>query len=252
MLGLLLVFGACNFDLTDDGFDGDCDPQQDFNCVCTLDSSGAIVNDCFDGNTSSGAGCSCFSEDDTNNDVNNDENNDVNNDANNDENNNLPEFRFLLVQDDAPAVMGETPGADVDAFGLIKGDGRGEFFATAISSESDVICDGNSACDTSALLGPPDVVVNGECFGGGDVDTTLFTSLNQGFVIVSFSGGDNGDQIIENGDSIHVYEIGATECGRFDDDPYTVSIGISDIDVGAFIEIGSGAAGDNIIEVSGL
>ncbi len=126
------------------------------------------------------------------------------------------------------------------------------FFATTVSDQSDVSCDNNSACDITALLGPPDVIDDSGCFGGGDVDTTLFVSLNQGFVIASFSGDGNGDQVIENGDAIYVYEIGATECGRFDDEPYTVSVGVSDNNTGTFIELGSTGSGDNIIEIQGL
>ncbi len=160
-------------------------------------------------------------------------------------------FRFVLIQDDAPSAPGETPGADIDAIGLIKSNGL-EVFATTVSDQSDVSCDNNSACDITALLGPPDVIDDSGCFGGGDVDTTLFVSLNQGFVIASFSGDGNGDQVIENGDAIYVYEIGATECGRFDDEPYTVSVGVSDNNTGTFIELGSTGSGDNIIEIQGL
>ena len=251
MLLAMLAGGLMSMSIACSDLEEDCDPAVDEGCVCTLDETGAVVDDCIDNETDDGEACACTLEDgddDENNDVNNDENNDVNNDENND----APQFRFVLIQDDTPAVNGETPGSDIDTAGLIKGDGSGEFFATTVSVESDVPCDGNSACDTSAMTGAPDVVNNGECFGGGGVDTTLFTSLNQGFAIVSFSGGGNGDQVIENGDAIHVYEIGATECGRFDDDPYSVSVGVSDTDTGSFIEIGAGAAGDNIIEVSGL
>ncbi len=160
-------------------------------------------------------------------------------------------FRFVLIKDEARSTQGDTPGADIDAIGLIKSNGV-EVFAITFSDQSAVSCDSNAACDTAALLGPPDVINNGDCFDSNGVDTSLFTSLNEGFAIVSFSGDGNGDQVIENGDAIHVYEVGATECGRFDDDPYSVSVSVSDADNGAFIEVGRGAVGDNVIEVSGL
>ena len=276
MTALLMTTVACS-DLEED-----CDPATDDACICTLDEDGTEVDDCIDNETDDGEACSCSTDPGPDNEP--ECGNDVceegetpdncsadceeggpvcGNDAceegedaescaaDCDDDGPISEARFVLLQDDTPSVTEGTPGSDVDAIGLIKGDGSGEFFAQTLSAESDVSCEGNDACDTSALLDAPDVVVGGECFGGGDVDTNLFTSLNQGFVIVGFSGGDNGDQIIENGDSIHVYEIGATECGRFDDDPYSVSVGVSDTDTGAFVDLAVGE-GSNIIPVEGL
>ena len=161
-----------------------------------------------------------------------------------------PAFRFVLVEDLTAEPSGDFPGADVDAISLIKFSGD-EFFAQSLGEDSDVACDGNLACDASALLGAPDVVDNGECFGGGAPDGSDFTALNGGFVVVGFSSLED-DPVIEVGDSVHVFEIGATECGRFDDDPFRVSVSISAEISGAFIEVGAGGQGENIIPVTGL
>jgi hypothetical protein len=63
---------------------------------------------------------------------------------------------------------------------------------------------------------------------------------------------DNSDVTIANGDSIRVYEIGATQCnGSFDDDPYRVAVSVSD-NLGTFVEVGRGGVGTVNIPVSGL
>jgi hypothetical protein len=64
-------------------------------------------------------------------------------------------------------------------------------------------------------------------------------------VVVGF-----GNEAIENGDTIKVYEVGATLCGRFDDDPFRVSVGVS-TDLGTFVEQGEGH-GQIEFPVSGL
>ncbi len=229
---LLCTLWACGAEELNDSAGDGCPPGAE--CICELDSDQTVVDVCIGGEeTPQGEPCSCrVVPEDT-----------------------PPEppqgpVRFVLVQDESPMVSGETPGPDIDAVGLIKRNGT-EVFAVNVSSHSDVSCQANLACDVQALLGAPDVINDGECFGGGNVDTDLFTSLNQGFAIVGFSGGDNGDQIIENGDSIHVYEIGATACGRFDDEPYSVSIAVSDSDTNAFFTLAVGE-GSNPILVQGL
>jgi hypothetical protein len=156
-------------------------------------------------------------------------------------------FRFVMVEDNVQNPSGETPGSDIDAISLIKVDGR-ELFASDVEASAEIVCEDNTACDPNAVKGAPDAinVETGECFGGGPVDPTLFTSLNGGNVIVSFGG-----EVIENGDAIHVFEIGRTECGRFDDDAYGVSISATDDFTGNVVQLGT-AAEINIVEVSGL
>lgn len=239
-----LAFTACSDE-------EECDPEVDADCVCTLDSDAAtVVTDCIDNETDAGEACTCETVGgDANNAANNtanNANNTANNTANNAPNNTADPFLFVLVEDTTPNPSGDTPGADVDAIGLVKADGT-EVFAATIESD-DLDCTNNTACDTTGILGAPDVVDNGVCFGGGAVDTTLFTALNGSRVVVSFDGGAE----VENGDSIHVYEIGATECGRFDNDPFRVAVGVSDDLNGTFIEVGTGGEGNNIIPVSGL
>lgn len=195
-------------------------------------------------------------------------NNDFGNNANNDNGNNFPGtpgnndpgnndllevFQFVMITDLTPQAVGDFPGADIDAVSLIKPDSDQEFFVQQVSEQSDVECEGNQACDLSTLLGMPDAVTGpGECFDGGDPDATTFAALNQGFIIVTFTGPENGLQPIESGDVIHVYELGAVECGRFEDDPYRVSVGVSDTETGAFITVGENSDGSNLIPINGL
>lgn len=227
----------------------DCDPTVDDGCVCTLDEDGTDVgDDCVDGTTEDGSGCTCtLDEEDPQPEVGQPDPEPGQPDA-------TPEvvaFRFVLVEDQTGNPSGDFPGADIDAISVIKASGD-EFFAESFEEDTDIDCSGNLACDASALLGAPDVVDNGECFGGGAPDGSDFTALNGGFVIVQFSSVTNGEVAIENGDDIHVFEVGATECGRFDDDPFDVSVSTSDDVTGVFVELGRGGEGSNIIPVTGL
>ncbi len=247
---IYLTYGAILFILSLgclDGVDldgGECNPDFDDNCFCTLDEDGQTeVDDCIDGETDDGQFCTCETDDGFDDDFNND---DGNNDA-------PKTMRFVMLEDNSTDLSDGSPGADIDAIGLIKADGF-ESFAQSFSEESNVPCGPeddadavNDACNPNAALGEPDAidVDTGECFDGGQPDESQFLSLNGGFVIVSF-GGDE----IENGDAIHIYEVGNTECGRFEDEPFTVSV--SDDDLGSFLELGVSSTGDNIIEVSGL
>jgi len=228
----------------------DCDPTVDDGCVCTLDEDGSDVGeDCIDGTTEDGSGCTCTLDED---DPQPESEPDVEADPDPEPDPQVAAFRFIMVEDQTGNPSGDFPGADVDAISVIKASGD-EFFAESFEEDTDISCDGpNLACDASALLGAPDVVDGGDCFGGGAPDGSDFTALNGGFVIVQFSSVTNGDVAIENGDDIHVFEVGATECGRFDDDPFDVSVSTSDDVTGVFVELGRGGEGNNIIPVTGL
>ena len=226
----------------------DCDPDIDIDCVCTLDSDDVtdVTDDCREGITLSGEDCTCFVDDF-------DEEPEPNPEPGLEPDPEPESFRFVVVEDLSSNRAGDFPGADIDALGLIKANGA-EIFAQSVSAETDIDCAGNQACDANALLGAPDAIDldEGTCFGGGDPDGTLFTALNGGAIIVEFSSAAEGDVTIENGDAIHVYEVGSTECGRFDDDSYRVSVGVTDDFDGTIVILGEGKQGDNIIEVEGL
>ena len=206
--------------------------------VCTLEDNGRKVDDCVGGETDSGRQCSC--EGDLREDG----------PAVDPVDTQRPTFRFVLIEDLTPTLAGDFPGADIDAVGLIKAD-ETEVFATSVEADTDIECEGNLSCDPSSLLGPPDAVDARGCFGGGAPDPSRFTSLAGGLAIVGFA--QSAAPSIENGDRIHIYEVGSTECqGNFDDDPYAISVSVSAELSGSFIEIGSGGNGENIIPVSGL
>ncbi len=133
------------------------------------------------------------------------------------------QFRFVLIEDGG-RLQGDQPGADIDAVSISGPDGV-ERFASMIQ---DVEVDDrrNNAPDPGEALGAPD----------SDCEIKGIVALNGGFIILSF---DTSVQpgIFGLGDTIRVYELGQTQCGRFDDDPYSVAI--SD-DLGSFIFIGQG------------
>jgi hypothetical protein len=147
-----------------------------------------------------------------------------------------PRYQYVLVQDLTDPAAGRSPGADVDAISVIS-DQR-EVFAVSVE-DSQIGQDGNEFADVTELLGPSD----SEC------EVQNFTALGGlragGYVVVGF-----GNEAIENGDTIKVYEVGATLCGRFDDDPFRVSVGVS-TDLGTFVEQGEGH-GQIEFPVSGL
>lgn len=159
-------------------------------------------------------------------------------------------YRYAQVEDTSPNPSGDTPGADIDAVCLIKGDTGEEICATQVEF-AEVDCESNTACDPEDAIGAPDIIdkESGVCFGGGDPTPEGFVALNGGRIIVGF-----GDAVIENGDNIYVYEIGATECGLFDDDPFEVAVlkipELNDPDT-TFLGNG-GSSGGNILPVRGL
>jgi hypothetical protein len=198
-----------------------CDPAVDESCACE-DLDGRACEDPSD------LDCECFLiEEETLEEVQEPE--DV--------------YRYLLIEDLTNPVAGDAPGADIDAVGLIKADR--EFYAASVEAFK-AGGERNNHADINELLGPPDsecekknfVSLGGQAFGG--------------YAMLSF-GTTEEDVTIENGDSINVYEIGTTMCPgtRFDNDPYRVSVSVSD-DLGAFIEMGTGGDGKNIIPVTGL
>ena len=158
---------------------------------------------------------------------------------------------YVLVDDTATVVAGAAPGADIDTISLIKADGT-EYFATAVVDDN-VDCTDNSCCDLNALLGPNDAVGDdGTCWGGGSVDLSMMAALNTGSVVVSFSTADEV-VAIENGDTVHVWEVGATECQQYDDDPFSIYAGLTPaVDATDWVLLGSGGDGTNLVPVEGL
>ncbi len=228
----------------------DCDPEVDEGCVCTLDDDGTETDDCVDGADADGAACTCtLEEGEPEGEPEGQPEGTPEGEPEGEPE--APAFRFVMVEDLVANPSGDFPGADVDAISLLKG--GEEFFAETFEEDTDIDCDGNLACDANGLLGAPDAVDGpGSCFGGGAPDGSTFTALNAGFVIVQFSSVAAGDVTIENGDSVHVYEVGRTECGRFDDDAFRVSVSVADDVTGDFKEMGEGGRGSNIVPVSGL
>ena len=244
LMGGLSLAMACS-DPSEDPVD--CDPA-DANCVCTLDEDDSVTDDCVDGlSGDEDAACSCELIEEPEPEAEAEPQPEPEGEPE------VPAFRFVLVEDLVVNPSGDFPGADVDAIGLIKSTGE-EHFAQAFEEDTDIDCEGNLACDANSLLGAPDAVdpATGTCFGGGAPDGSTFTALNAGFVIVQFSSVAAGDVTIENGDSVHVYEVGRTECGRFDDDAFRVSVSVADDVTGDFKEMGEGGRGSNIVPVSGL
>ncbi|MBH25208.1 MAG: hypothetical protein CMH57_12290 [Myxococcales bacterium] len=148
---------------------------------------------------------------------------------------------FVLIEDATDDVSGSSPGVDIDAIGVQKLNG-GMWWATS-TDDFNIVNSGNTNefINTSELLGAPDAECQIRNF------TALGGAKGNGRVTVSFASTNfSGD--IENGDRIRVVELGQTECGQYQDEPYVVSVS-SDMDL--FIEIGR-ASGSSDIVVSGL
>ncbi len=154
----------------------------------------------------------------------------------------VSEYRYVMIEDLTNPVSGSSPGADVDAIGLIKR--GGERFATSVEDYQIGRTDGNNFQNINDLLGPPDAdcqVRNFAALGGQALG---------GYVIVSFATQEE-DVTIEEGDTLNIYEVGSTLCGQYQDDPYRVSVSVITTQ-GSFIEVGSGGNGSNQILVPGL
>jgi hypothetical protein len=229
----------------------DCDPAESDTCVCTDSETDA---EC-DPETYDGEGeCTC-----TDSAANNEENNSTannstannstaNNSTANNSNNTDPgvAYRFVLLEDNTDPVAGEFPGNDVDAISVIKA-GGGEVFATRVVDANIADPNGNnSATDPNQMIGAPDA----NCQAQSGKFTALGGQAAGGYAIVEF-GTTGVDVTIENGDSIKIYELGATLCGMFDDDAGTVGVSASS-DLGSFITIGSTGTGQYTIPVAGL
>lgn len=161
------------------------------------------------------------------------------------ENENPGVARFVLIEDMTPLTAGDAPGVDLDAVSILKAGGGGEKFATAIE-DAQIGGSMNEFKDVSQALGEPDSACKKQNF------VSLGGKENGGFVVLSFAS-ENEDVVLENGDSVRVYELGQTFCNNstYDDDPYSVSISVS-TNLGTFVEIGEGGVGKNTVLVSGL
>lgn len=204
-----------------------CDPELDDQCVCETD-EGEACDDPSDLDCSCSLPLSDLGEED-------------NQDQ---EGNQKPSLRFVMIEDMTARVAGNAPGADLDAVGLLKANG-GERFATAVE-DFELGLAGNEYGNVNEILGSPDA----NCQKQGFV--SLGGQSAGSYVIVSF-GTDTEDVIIENGDSIRVYELGSTLCPNagYDDDPYRVAVSVS-TDLGSFIEVGTGGEGRNTLPIRGL
>ncbi len=141
-----------------------------------------------------------------------------------------PAYRYALIEDLTSPVAGEFPGIDGDYIRLTKADGTVHYASGLIDSNIGV--EGNSAADPNQIIGAPDA----NC----DANSGAFTSLGgldaDAYVIVEF--GDAADVTIENGDTIVVGDLGATDCnGMFDDDPGRLGVSVG-TDRGSFTTIG--------------
>ena len=160
----------------------------------------------------------------------------------NNANNNPPDpepYRYVLITDKTVGAAGDYPGIDLDAVGIVKV-GGGESFASVVM-DSMIGTDGNQASDPTQVVGAPDA----DCVANSGKFTALGGEGN--YVVLGFEDGVT----IASGDTIKVYELGATLCNMFDDDPATVSVSIS-TDVGSFIEVGEAGNGSYDIVVGVL
>ena len=163
-------------------------------------------------------------------------NNGTNNGTHNGDNNGVVNPKFVMLDDTSTDTGNDTPGGDFDAVAIEKGED--EFYAESVE-DFEILGDNNGYTDTDQILGAPDSGCMKE----------NFTSLGGvgGWIILGF-----GDNEIEPGDNIVVYELGPTVCpdqANWKDDPYSVSISVSAGDV--FTELCTAGEGQNVCPYTG-
>jgi hypothetical protein len=126
--------------------------------------------------------------------------------------------RFVLIEDLSDDIGDPFPGADIDTIILTKSWG-GRYFVTAVE-DGNIPAEGNSAADPTQAIGEPDTRCEDD--SGGHV--SMGGQAADGWLIVSF-GTATEDVTIENGDSLRIFELGQTICGKFRDDPLQLSVG---------------------------
>jgi len=149
-------------------------------------------------------------------------------------------YRYVLLEDLSEDVAaGDTPGADIDGV-AIERFGNDVAYATTVE-DYDIGGANNAYADPNELLGPPDsgcTKANLTALGGAP---------NGGWVILGF-----GDEVIEHGDYIVVYELGPTVCPNqptWHDDEVAVSISVSSHRNGDWVLLGSTGTGQNVVVV---
>lgn len=156
-------------------------------------------------------------------------------------------YFFLRINDRSTNTEGQNPGADIDAVSIVKSGTEERFYATRVEDYKP-----NNEADISTvsiipdnILGPPTAF--GTPFNpanaGPDKDCSLsethFVSLGGvgGYIIVSF-----GNEHVENGDIINVYEIGNCN-GEGQPDPIEVQVSVASHVDGNWITVFNAAAG---------
>ncbi len=131
----------------------------------------------------------------------------------------LEGHQYILVEDRTEPVGGRAPGADIDAISVRRAHATQEYFATQIE-DAHIGVHGNDFTDPSLALGPPDANCTPENF------VALGGAAAGGYLTVSFHlpGEPVG---LQTGDTLTIYELGHSLCGRYEDDPFRVSISTS-------------------------
>lgn len=147
-------------------------------------------------------------------------------------------WRFVLIEDLSDSGSGEYPGIDVDAIEVVTELGL-SYAATTIE---DFNLGGGIARDVSQVLGEPD----SDCDPSSGAFLSLGGRAAGGYVMVGFSTPTR-DATFRAGSTITVHELGATMCGQFDDDPFSIAVSVS-TDRASFTQLGT-ATGTTTIPV---
>lgn len=156
-------------------------------------------------------------------------------------------YYFVRINDKSPNISGSNPGADVDAVSITKsGTGR-RAYASRVEQYEPI----NTADIAAASAVPDNILGEPTAFGvpfdpnnaGSDKECSLadanFVALggDGGYIIVSF-----GDDHVENGDVVTVYEIGNCD-GEGTADPLQVQVSVASSADGNWITVFDAALG---------
>ena len=148
-------------------------------------------------------------------------------------------YRYARIDDMTPRTGRGAPGVDLDAVEL-RGPNGPKSYATDVV-DSEILLgdhDDNDMMDAEEALGAPD----NDC----EVDEK-FVALGGigGFIVVQF-----GENIIEVGDSIVVYEVG--ESCAYDNDPLALSVSVTNERYGVWEAIGQADGGEAVFFIDHL
>jgi hypothetical protein len=159
------------------------------------------------------------------------------------------EYYFVRIDDQSTDTNGEDPGADIDAVGLVNGDGSRDWLSEAGGQFASTDRDATVSMDFAQAEGEPNAFTN-----WASNDSAYCSVASANFAALGGTGayliGRFGDAI-DTGDQIVVYEVGncdgpgtsGTTTYHADPDAVAVSVSVSNEVTGTWTSVGTGTGG---------